>query len=600
MRKTKNCDCAICKRRIEMYFEKINGVADLKKLSVQQLPDLCAEMRNVLLTKLSAHGGHCGPNLGMVEMTTAMHYVFDSPKDKIVFDVSHQCYAHKMLTGRKAAFLCPEHYDDVNGFTNPSESEHDIFTIGHTSTSLSLACGLAKARDLLEQKHNVVAVIGDGSLSGGEAYEGLNNIAEQGTNLIVVVNDNEMSIAENHGGYYKNMELLRATNGAAQDNLFKALGFEYIYEEHGNDVTKLVEVFRKVKDNNRPVVVHVHTEKGKGFWAAEQHKEKFHSGGAFSVETGEYAISGGGETYNEITYQYLQRKMQQDASVVAISSATPVIIGMSPERRAAIGKQFVDVGICEEHAVAFASGIARGGAKPVYAVFGSFLQRSFDQLHQDLALDNNPATVLVFWDSVYGMGSPTHNGLYDIAELSNIPNLVYLAPTTAEEYLAMLDFSVEQKNLSVAIRVPMSVRHGKDPKQNYALLNKSLIAKQGRDVAIFAVGSMFGLGEQVVSKLAEKGISATLVNPVFLSGLDCALLNELQRTHKLFVTVEEGILEGGYGQKIASYFGDSDVAVKNFGLEKSFFGDYDPQTLLKQNKLTVEDITDYVVKKLNK
>lgn len=583
-----------------MYLEKIDGIADLKKLSEKQLPELCAEMRSVLLEKLSKHGGHCGPNLGLVEVTAAMHYVFDSPTDKIVFDVSHQCYAHKMLTGRKDAFLYPEHYDDVNGFTNPAESAHDIFTIGHTSTSLSLACGLAKARDLLHQKHNVIAVIGDGSLSGGEAYEGLNNISEQGTNLIVVVNDNEMSIAENHGGYYKNMELLRATNGQAQHNLFKALGFEYIYVEQGNDVEKLVEVFRSVKDSAHPVVVHVHTQKGKGFWAAEQNKEKFHSGGRFSTETGEYLAAGGGESFNEITYQYLQNKMQRDGSVVAISSATPVIFGMNAQRRAAHGKQFVDVGICEEHAVAFAAGIARGGAKPVYAVFGSFLQRSFDQLHQDLALDNNPATVLVFWDSVFGMGGATHNGLYDIAELSNIPNLVYLAPTTAEEYLAMLDWSVEQKDLSVAIRVPMFVRHGSAPKQDYSRLNKSFVAKQGADVAIFAVGSMFDLGERVVEKLAELGIDAMLVNPVFLSGVDCALLDQLKRTHKLIVTVEEGIVEGGYGQKISSCLGDSPVAVKNFGLEKSFFGDYDPQALLKQNKLTVEDIVAYISEKLGK
>lgn len=582
-----------------MFLEKINGVADLKKVKRTDLPLLCDEIRQVLLTKLSRHGGHAGPNLGMVELTCALHYVFDSPVDKILFDVSHQCYTHKILTGRKDAFLYPEHYDDVNGFTNPSESEHDFFTVGHTSTALSLACGLAKARDLKGETHNVIAIVGDGSLSGGEAYEGLNNISEQGTNFIAVINDNEMSIAENHGGYYKNLEILRQTNGKAKDNLFKALGFQYVYVEEGNNVKQLVKVFKKLKNTPKPVVVHVHTQKGKGFWAAEQNKEMFHSGGPFSVEKGTYLYGGNAETYNEITYNYLAEKTKNDSTVVAISSATPTVLGMSPARRAQIGKQFVDVGICEEHAVAFASGIAKGGAKPVYGVFGSFLQRSFDQLHQDLALDNNPATILVFWDSVYGMGGPTHNGLYDIAELSNIPNLVYLAPTCKEEYLEMLDWAVEQTEKSVAIRVPMIVTSRNVPKQDYSLL-KSQVAKRGVNVAVFAVGSMFDLGEKVVSNLAAQGINATLVNPVFLSGLDTDLLNELKADHQLIVTLEEGILEGGYGQKIAGYFGDNDIKVKNFGLQKSFFGDFDPETLLKQNGLTEQNISEYILKTLQK
>lgn len=583
-----------------MFLEKINGVADLKKLKRADLPLLCEEIRQVLLTKLSRHGGHIGPNLGMVELTCALHYVFDSPTDKILFDVSHQCYTHKILTGRKNAFLYPEHYDDVNGFTNPNESEHDIFTVGHTSTALSLACGLAKARDLKGETHNVVAVIGDGSLSGGEAYEGLNNISEQGTNFIAVVNDNEMSIAENHGGYCKNLEILRQTNGKAKDNLFKALGFQYIYIEEGNNVEQLVKVFKKLKNTPKPIVVHVHTQKGKGFWAAEQNREMFHSGGPFSVENGTFLYGGNNaESYNEITYNYLAEKAKNDSTVVAISSATPTVLGMSPSRRSAMGKQFVDVGICEEHAVAFASGIAKGGAKPVYGVFGSFLQRSFDQIHQDLALDNNPATLLLFWDSVYGMGGPTHNGLYDIAELSNIPNLVYLAPTCKEEYLEMLNWSLEQTEKSVAIRVPMAVVSRNVPKQNYSLL-KSQVAKRGSGVAVFAVGSLFPMGEHIVSNLAAQGVNATLVNPVFLSGLDTDLLQDLKADHQLVVTLEEGILEGGYGQKIASYLGDSDVKVKNFGLQKSFFGDFHPETLLQQNGLTEQNITEYILKTLQK
>lgn len=583
-----------------MFLEKINGVADLKKMRKSQLPALCDEIRDVLLTKISRHGGHCGPNLGVVELSVAMHYVFDSPVDKIVFDVSHQCYTHKILTGRKDAFLSQEHYDDVNGFTNPQESEHDIFTVGHTSTALSLACGLAKARDIKGEKHNVLAIIGDGSLSGGEAYEGLNNIAEQGTNFIVVVNDNEMSIAENHGGYYRNMELLRETGGKAKDNFFKALGFGYVYVEEGNDVLALVKAFAKVKDCVSPVVLHVHTQKGKGYPAAERNREMFHSGGPFSIEKGQYLNSGSGETYAEITYNYLAEKAKNDPTVVAISSATPPVMAFYPERRAAFGKQFVDVGICEEHAVAFAAGIARGGAKPVYGVFGSFLQRSFDQLHQDLCIDSNPATILVFWDSVFGMGSATHSGLYDIAELSNIPNLVYLAPTCKQEFLAMLDWSVEQTKKSVAIRVPYFVTDGASyfTPQNYAFENKSCVVKRGGGVAIFAVGSLFPLAQKVADVLAKNGIFATLINPVYISGIDCDLLDDLQKDHRLVVTMEEGILEGGYGQKLAGYLGDSDVQVKNFGLKKSFFGDFDPQQLLEENDLTEQAISAYIIDKM--
>ncbi len=581
-----------------MVLEKINGIADLKKISRDNLPDLCAEIRATLLKRLSEYGGHIGPNLGMVEVTTALHYVFDSPTDKIVFDVSHQCYTHKILTGRRQAFSSPEHYCDVNGYTNPEESCHDVFTVGHTSTALSLACGLAKARDLLLQKHNVIAVVGDGSLSGGEAYEGLNNIAEQGTNFIAVVNDNEMSIAENHGGYVKNLQLLRETQGKAQNNLFKALGLDYVYVEQGNDVLALVDAFQKVKNIDHPIVVHVHTQKGKGFWAAETRKETFHSGGPFSLEKGEYLNGKKGETYNEITRAFLQEKMQKDPSVVAISSATPVVLAMDEQRRKQAGKQFVDVGICEEHAVAFASGIARGGAKPVYAVFSSFVQRSFDQLHQDLSLDNNPATVLVFGASVFGMGGSTHNGLYDIAEISNVPNLVYLAPTCVEEYLQMLDWSIEQNKRSVAIRVPYFVTHGVAPKQDYSVLNKCNVVQKGSGVAIVAVGSTMTLAQQVAQNLQENGIAPTLINPVFVSGVDKEVLLGLQQDHSLVVTLEEGILEGGYGQKVASLLGDSTLRVKNFGLQKSFFGDFKPQTLLQQNGLTAEAVTEYVLNQL--
>lgn len=579
----------------KMYLEKINSPKDLKKIAMSNLPAVCDEVRNVLLTKLSNHGGHIGSNLGVVELTVALHYVFNSPVDKIVFDVSHQCYVHKMLTGRKDAFLFPERYDDVNGFTNPEESVHDLFTVGHTSTSLSLACGLAKARDLLGQTHSVVAVIGDGSLSGGEAYEGLNNIAEQATPLVIVVNDNEMSIAENHGGYIGNLAKLRATNGKSKNNMFTALGLQYMYVEEGNDVLQVVKALKRAQKVTKPIVVHVHTQKGKGFAPAEQNRELFHAGGPFSLQTGAFLKANCGENYSEITYRYLSEKIVTDKSVVAVSSATPAVLAMDAVRRQNFGARFVDVGICEEHAVAFVSGIARGGAKPVYAVSGTFLQRSFDQLHQDLALDSNPATLLVFLTGVARGGGATHNGLFDIAELSNIPNLVYLAPVCVEEYLAMLDWATEQNKLSVAIRVPTTVVHGDAPKMDYSQLNRSQVVQQGSEVAIFAVGNMFTLGKKVAEQLATKGVAATLVNPVYLSGLDKELLQSISQNHRLVVTVEDGILDGGYGQKVASYFGDSNVKVKNFGMEKQHFGDFDTQRLMQQNGLTVDAVFEYVL-----
>lgn len=587
-----------------MFIEKIKSPSNLKKIKQKDLSILCEEIRQALLQKISTKGGHAAPNLGLVELTVAMHYVFNSPTDKIVFDVSHQSYTHKMLTGRAEAFLDPAHYKDVNGFTNPKESEHDLFTIGHTSTALSLACGLAKARDLKGEKHNVIAIVGDGSLSGGQAYEGLNNISEQGTNLIIVINDNEMSIAENHGGYYKNLENLRLTNGKFKDNMFKALGFDYMYVEEGNDVATMIKAFKKVKDISKPIVLHVHTLKGKGFEFAEKNKEAFHAGSPFSLETGKHIIPANApKSCFEISYEYLEKKMKQDSEVVVISAATPKVLSMTKDKRDLAGKQFVDVGICEEHAVAFASGIAKGGAKPIFAVYSSFIQRSYDQIHQDLSLDNNPATLLIFSASVYGMGGATHSGLYDIAELSNIPNLVYLAPTNKAEYFAMMDWAIAQKDKSVAIRVPMFMNDNDDNLEvvqtDYSEINKSQIVSLGKDVAIIAVGSMFNLAKEVADNLKAQGFAPTLINPVFVSGIDTDLLDSLQNNHSLVVTIEEGILEGGYGAKVASYLGDSNLMVKNFGLEKSFFGDYIPQELLKQNQLTTEDISAYILNHLN-
>ena len=576
-----------------MYLEKIALPDDVKKLNVEELEKLSGEIRENLLKKLSEHGGHIGPNLGIVEVTVALHYVFNSPEDKIVYDVSHQSYVHKMLTGRKDAFMNPKKYDDVSGYSNPEESKHDFFEIGHTSTSISLACGLAKARDLKEEKGNIIALIGDGSLSGGEAYEGLNNVAEQGTNMIVIVNDNDMSIAENHGGLYKNLRELRETEGKASCNFFKAMGFDYHYVKNGHDFNELIETFNKVKDTDHPVVLHIHTIKGKGFKPAELHKEQWHWGMPFELATGEPKFSMDGEDFGTLTAEYLLKKMEEDKKVVAITSGTPTVFGFTEDRRKKAKKQFVDVGIAEEHAVALASGIAKNGGTPVYGVYSTFIQRTYDQLSQDLCINKNPAVILVFAASVYGMNDVTHLGLFDIPMMSNIPNLVYLAPTCKEEYFKILDFAMTQKENPVAIRVPGMgvVSRGIEDNTDYSKLNKFEVTKKGKDVAIIALGDFYSLGEEVLSTLSKEGIEATLINPKFITGLDENLLDELKKDHKLVITLEDGILEGGFGEKIASYYGTENMKVKNYGIKKSFPDRYVAEELLKENGITVENIT---------
>lgn len=578
---------------------KIKNPHDLKKLNLEQLPTLCETIRQTLIQKISSQGGHLAPNLGIVELTTAIHYVFDAPTDKIVFDVSHQTYVHKILTGRAQAFTDQTHYHDVNGFSNPTESPYDLFTLGHTSTALSLACGLAKARDLLKQSHHVVAVIGDGSLSGGQAYEALNNIAEQGGNIVIIVNDNAMSIAENHGGYYQNLTQLRETNGTAHDNLFRALGLNYVYEPNGNDVKAVIKTLQQVKNCQQPTVVHMHTIKGYGYAPAVADPERFHFTAPFEITTGQITNSPTAPNYAEITYQHLAQKMATDPSLVTITAATPRPIGFNAERRRQWDEQYVDTGIAEEHAVAFTAGIAKGGAHPVFGVHGSFLQRSFDQLHQDLALDNHPATLLVFGDHVHGMGGSTHNGFYDIVELSNIPNLIYLAPISHQSYLQMLDWSIEQNQHSVAIRVPDQIIDDPLPLSKM-FTPKSRVILSGQDVAIIAVGSTFPLAQQVVTALQAQNLQPTLIDPVNLSSLDIELFEKIIIPHhNLVVTIEEGSLNGGFGQKIAAYFSDKNIHVHNFGFTTGLTQDFEPNTFLKQNGLTVENITNYISQHLN-
>lgn len=577
-----------------MYIENINSPADLKGLTVDQLAVLANEVREGVLNRVSHHGGHVGPNLGFTEATVALHYVFNAPEDKIVFDVSHQSYPHKMLTGRKEGFLDVTKMDGISGYSSPLESPvYDNFEIGHTSTSVSLASGLMKGRDLLGGTENVIAVIGDGSLSGGEAFEGLDTVSELGTNAIIVVNDNEMSIAENHGGIYRNLRELRESRGQAANNYFKAFGFDYMYVEEGNNVAQLVEAFQKVKDIDHPIVVHIHTEKGHGYAPAVDNKERWHWSMPFNKEDGSPKQAGGGEHMPALLGSWLFEQIKKDPKLVCIAAGVPAAIGFNKERREAAGKQFIDVGIAEEQAVAMASGLAKRGARPVFSTMATFLQRTYDQLAQDLAVNGNPAVINVLGSSIYGMNDFTHICFFDIPMFSHIPNLVYLAPTTYEELIAMEAWAIEQDKYSVAIRVPeYGVAHATEPiDTDYSDLNKYKMAHRGRQVAVIAVGDFYQKGEAVVKALANDGIDATLINPRYLSGEDSELLTSLLADHQVVATIEDGSLDGGFGERIARFYGPTTMKVLNFGVKKQLYDRYDVNELLKENHLTDEQIT---------
>ena len=573
----------------------IHSPADVHALSSQQLRDLCLEIRSTLLNYGRKHGGHIGSNLGVVELTVALHRVFGAPRDRFVFDVSHQSYVHKMLTGRAEAYLDESRFGEVTGFTNPLESEHDSFVLGHTGTSISLACGLAKARDLNGEDGNVIAVIGDGSLSGGEALEGLDFASELIGYMFIVAIDYDMSIAENHGGLYANLKLLRETNGQAECNLFKAMNLDYIYVDKGNDIASLIEAFEKVKDTKKAVVVHINTLKGKGYAPAEQNKEEWHWHMPFDIATGESLFKGGEPDFSDASLEYLLKKMDEDKSVVAITAGTPTVMGFTADMRAKAGKQFVDVGIAEETAVALASGIAANGGKPVFGVYSSFIQRAYDQITQDVCINGNAVTFTVFAGSVYGMNDVTHLGLQDIPMLNSIPGLVYLAPVTKEDYIAMLDWSLTQNAYPVAIKIPggSMISTGVPVTKDFSKLDTYEITKKGSRVAILGLGTFYENAVKAADILkSSHGIDATVINPYYISGIDADTLNELKKDHAVVATLEDGYLEGGFGAKIAAFYGSSDMKVLNFGIKKEFIDRYDVSEVLKDNHLTPEQIAE--------
>ena len=577
-----------------MFIEKINEPKDLKNLTIEELNILSMEIRDALIMKMSAKGGHMASNLGVVEITVALHTVFDSPIDKIIFDVSHQSYVHKMLTGRKDAFLFADCYDDVSGYSNPEESEHDFFNIGHTSTSISLACGMAKARDLKGEKENIIAVIGDASLDGGEAFEALNYASELNSGIIVVVNDNDMSIPENHGALNRMLNSLKENNGQVENNYFMALGFEYIFVRNGHDYNELINAFKKAKDANHPIVIHCCTQKGKGYSFAENDREKWHWARPFDIETGEYLGGVPKENYGSLAAEYLLAKMKEDPDVVVVTASTPLCIGFNAENRKKAGKQFVDVGIAEQNAVSMTAAIAKRGGKPVFATNSTFYQRAYDQIEQEMCISKCPATMIVTHASVFGHTNDTHVGLYDMALLGNIPNLVYLAPTNWEEYRAMLEWSIDQNKVPVAIRVPWTkVYHAEREVLNDYKETKYEIVTNGEKIAILALGSFYSIGEDIVRMLKEElNISATLINPRFITGLDEETLDNLFVSHELVVTLEDGILNGGFGAKISQYYGLTDMKVMNKGFIMDIPNRYIPSEWMRENRLDVDQIVE--------
>jgi 1-deoxy-d-xylulose-5-phosphate synthase 2 len=582
-----------------MYIEKIKSPADLKQLNIDALKVVADETRQAVLNRVSKHGGHVGPNLGFVEATVALHYVFDTPKDKLVFDVSHQSYPHKVLTGRASGFLGNvDEMNAISGYSSPTECpEYDNFEVGHTSTSVSLATGLQKARDIKGTNENIIAVIGDGSLSGGEAFEGLDEASELGTGIIIVVNDNEMSIAEPHGGIYKNLCDLRESNGQCNHNWFKAWGFEYKYLEEGNDVEKLIEVFRSVKDTDKPTVVHIHTEKGHGFSPAVENKEAWHYGMPFNKEDGSRPERPATESYEQLLSDWLLKEMKQDKTLIAVTAGTPSAAGFTPEKRKEAGAQHVDVGIAEEQAVAIISGMAKGGLRPVWTVFSTFIQRTYDQIAQDLCINANPAVINVTWGGTASMNDITHICLFDIPMLCSIPGLIYLAPTTCEEYFAMLRWAILQDKNPIAIRIPSNGVHHttENVDTEYAYEAKYKVTQKGEKVAIIAAGSFYQKGENVARLLSEKGIKATLINPRYLNEVDRETLDLLKGSHELVVTLEDGSKDGGFGERIAAYYGTSEMKVLVGGIKKDLYDRFDLQQLLSDNRLLDEQIVEDVV-----
>ena len=584
-----------------MELKDIKSPADIRNLSIEELENLCTQIRDGILNRTSKIGGHVSPNLGATELITAVHYVFDTPKDKFVLDVSHQDFPHKMLTGRAYGFLDPERFDEVGEYTEPHESpEYDLFYAGHTSPAISLCTGLAKARELNKQDYRIVALVGDGSLSGGMAFEGLNAGANIKGNFVVIINDNQISIAPNYGGMYVKLRELRETAGTADDNIFRSFGWDYVYLADGNDLKSCIETLHKVKDSDKPVVVHVNSQKGEGYVPAEKYREEFHYRNPFEIETGALLHNSNEENYSDITRNFLLEKLKTVPNLLIVTSATPEGFGFMEKERELAGNHFIDVDIAEQTGVSVMAGAARGGAKVVYPITATFMQRAYDQMIEDWAMDDSPALMIVMESGIKGIEDQTHLGFWDIPFITSMPEIVYLAPANVEEYKAMIEWGLNQNQYKVAVRIPTySMEHAAySVDEDYSSLNKFKVVCQGSKVAIIGVGDYFKKAEEVAGLLKEKDINATLINPRFVSGVDTELLLSLENEHKMVVTIEDGSLDGGFGQRIASALGASNIKVLNFGLPKKFADRYNYKMLEEENGLLSQQIADKILDNL--
>lgn len=578
----------IMNKHPEYLLNNISGPKDLKKLSIPEMEELAKEIRTLILEKDAAEGGHLGPDLGIVEATIAYHYVFDAPKDKIVWDVSHQTYPHKMLTGRALAWIDPDHYEDVTPYTNPDESPYDYYAVGHTSTSIALATGMAKARDLMGRHENIMALIGDGSMTGGLAYEGLNNAVIEKHNIVVVVNDNQMSIDENVGGLVTALKKLRDSNGETKENPFTAMGFDYRYVADGNDVKSMIDAFKAVKDVDHPILLHINTLKGKGYEPAIDNEEAHHWVMPFDLKTDKTTVPAPeGPTANSVAMDVMKKHIENGEKIMAIDAAIPGVFGLD-EIKNKYPENYHDVGIAEQESVAFAAGMAKEGAVPVLFENSTFLQRAFDQLSHDVAANDLPVVMMVAGGGMSGT-SKTHLGIFDQVMISNLPNWIYLAPTTLAEEKDMMEWAIKQRKHPVAIKMPTKrVPAGKDVSRDYSEIKYDI--KPGNDVAVLALGDMYEmLGKEVAEKLG-----ASLVNPISANILDTASLDKLADENKVIVTLEDNILDGGFGEKVASYLGDKDVKVLNYGQKRVYTDQVPLKDILKDNRMTVDQIVEDV------
>lgn len=572
----------------EYLLNQISSPADLKKLDIKQMQKLAEEIRTLILEKDAAEGGHLGPDLGIVEATIAYHYVFDAPKDKIIWDVSHQTYPHKMLTGRALAWLDPDHYHDVTPYTNPDESPYDYYAVGHTSTSIALATGMAKARDLMGNQENIMALIGDGSMTGGLAYEGLNNAAIEPHNLVVVVNDNQMSIDDNVGGLVTALKKLRDSNGETKENPFTAMGFDYRYVADGNDIESMIKAFEAVKDVDHPILLHINTLKGKGYQPAIDNEEAHHWVMPFDLKTDKTTVPmPEGPTANSVAMDVMKEHIEDGDKIMAINAAIPGVFGLD-EIKEKYPANYHDVGIAEQESVAFAAGMAKEGAIPVLFENSTFLQRAFDQLSHDVAANDLPVVMMVAGGGMSGT-SKTHLGIFDQVMVSNLPNWIYLAPTTLAEEKAMMEWAIKQRKHPVAIKMPTKrVPEGQEFSHDYSEIKYDI--KPGKDVAILALGDMYSmLGEKVADKLG-----ASLVNPVSANILDKDTLDKLANENKVIITLEDNLVDGGFGEKVASYLGDKDVKILNYGQKRVYTDQVPLKQILKDNRMTVDQIVEDV------